>query len=413
MRVLIVSQYFWPEQFRINDLVQALKARGHEVLVLTGMPNYPSGQLFEGYRWWKKRHDEMNGVPVYRTPMFLRRQGKGWQLALNYLSFVLFGCLLAPWYFRKHDFDVIFVYEPSPFTVGIPAMLMRRLKKAPLLFWVQDLWPESLTAAGAVHSPAVLKSVGRMVRWIYRHCDRVLVQSEAFVEPAMQAGAERERTYYFPNWAESFYRPIAASESELPVEKLPDGFRIMFAGNLGEAQSLETIIAAAEKLKGEPEIQWVIIGDGRRYGWMRQQVEKLGLEGNVTFLGRHVAESMPHFFAHADALLVTLKVDEVFAQTIPSKLQSYMACARPIIAALNGEGARVIELAGAGLAVAAGDGEGLAEAVLELSRMPARQREIMGRQARNYYEQHFERDMLIDRLEQWMREAKAEGLCES
>jgi len=182
MRILIVSQYFWPENFRINDLVMALKERGHDVTVLTGMPNYPSGSLFEGYSWLKKRCDDMDGIPVYRTPMFLRRQGKGWQLALNYFSFVFFGCLLAPWYFRKHAFDVIFVYEPSPFTVGIPAMLMRGL----MLFWVQDLWPESLTAAGAVHSPVILKSVGRMVRWIYRHCDRVLVQSKVFVEPAVR-----------------------------------------------------------------------------------------------------------------------------------------------------------------------------------------------------------------------------------
>jgi len=209
MKILIVSHYFWPEQFRINDLACELKARGHEVSVLTGMPNYPNGRLFDGYSWWKKRYDDMDGVPVYRTPMFLRRQGLGWQLALNYFSFVLFGCLLAPWYFRNQSFDVVFVYEPSPFTVGVPAILMRKLKKAPVLFWVQDLWPESLTAAGAIHSPFALKAVGCMVRWIYRHCDRVLVQSEAFIEPAVAAGALRERTIYYPNWAESFLSTTA------------------------------------------------------------------------------------------------------------------------------------------------------------------------------------------------------------
>ena len=177
MRILVVSQYFWPEQFRINDLVLALNGRGHDVSVLTGVPNYPSGQLFEGYSWWKKRCDNMEGVQICRLPLFLRRQGKGWQLALNYLSFVFFGCLLAPWLLRKQKFDLIFVYEPSPFTVGIPAMVMRKLKKAPMLFWVQDLWPESLEAAGAVKSPKVLKAVGTVVKWIYQHIDQVLVQS--------------------------------------------------------------------------------------------------------------------------------------------------------------------------------------------------------------------------------------------
>jgi len=410
VKILIISHYFWPEQFRINDLVLALKTRGHEVTVLTGMPNYPGGELFEGYRWWQKRHDNMDGVPVFRVPMFLRRQGRGWQLALNYFSFVLFACLLAPWYFRNQSFDVVFVYEPSPFTVGIPAILMRKLKKAPVMFWVQDLWPESLAAAGAVHSPFVLKAVGYMVRWIYRHCDRVLVQSEAFIEPAVAAGAERERTLYYPNWAESFYRPLPAKD--IQDVSLPEGFKVMFAGNMGEAQSLETIVAAADRLKGEPDIQWVMIGDGRRCDWMQEEVQRLGLEGHVHFLGRFPAEAMPEFFAHADALLVTLKSDEVFAHTIPSKVQSYMACARPVLAALNGEGARVIEDAGAGLAVAAEDDESLAEAVLELYHMPVEKRQAMGMRGRQYYDRHFERDMLVERLEQWMCEVAKEAACE-
>ena len=413
MKILIVSHYFWPEQFRINDLVTALKTRGHDVSVLTGMPNYPGGKLFEGYSWWQKRHDNMDGVPVYRTPMFLRREGRGWQLALNYLSFVLFGSLLAPWYFRKQEFDVIFVYEPSPFTVGIPAMLIRRLKKAPMLFWVQDLWPESLTAAGAVHAPSVLNMVGKMVHWIYRHCDRVLVQSEAFVEPAVAAGADRERILYFPNWAESFYQPLSAGDEDVEGVRLPEGFKVMFAGNMGEAQSLETIVAAASQLRDEQDIHWVMIGDGRRREWMQQEVKRLGIEAQVHFIGSFAAETMPLFFAHADALLATLRGDDVFAQTIPSKVQSYMACGRPLLAALNGEGARVIEDAGAGIAVAAENDHALAKAVLELYRMPEEQRRAMGDSGCKYYNRYFDRKMLVKKLEQWMVEVKEEGLCES
>jgi len=412
MKILIVSQYFWPENFRINDLSLALKERGHEVTVLTGMPNYPDGKLFAGYSWWQKRRDCMDGVPVYRVPLFLRRQGRGWQLGLNYISFVLSACLLAPWYFRKQSFDVIFTFEPSPFTVGIPGVLMRRLKKAPMLFWVQDLWPESLAAAGAVHSPAVLKVVGRVVRWIYHRCDRVLVQSEAFVEPAVAAGAGRGCTQYYPNWAESFYRPLPSMEVKVQGVGLPEGFRVMFAGNLGEAQSLETIVAAAARLKAETAIKWIIIGDGRRGAWMRDEVDRLGLADAVMFLGRHPAESMPHFFAVADTLLVTLKADEVFAQTVPTKVQAYMACGRPVIAALNGEGARVIRQSGAGLAVPAGDDEALADAVLALYRMTENERDQLGISARAYYEAEFERDMLISRLECWLNKIVEEGICE-
>jgi colanic acid biosynthesis glycosyl transferase WcaI len=412
VKILIVSQYFWPEQFRINDLALALKERGHEVSVMTGVPNYPSGRFFAGYSWWKKRRDNMAGVPICRLPLFLRRQGKGWQLALNYLSFVFFGCLLAPWLLRKQEFDLIFVYEPSPFTVGIPAMVMRRLKKAPMLFWVQDLWPESLEAAGAVKSPRVLRVVGTVVKWIYRHIDMVLVQSRAFIPPAVMAGAPAERVQYFPNWAESFYRPL--KREALPAGlKIPEGFCVMFAGNLGEAQSLGTIISAAARLRDEFAIHWLIVGDGRRKKWMQQEADRLGVSDMVHFLGSYPAEQMPALFAASDALLVTLKNDKVFAQTIPSKVQTYLASAKPIVAALNGEGARVIAEANAGLAVAAEDDEGLANAVLELSRMSVPEREQLGICGRNYYDAEFERDMLITRLEGWMQNAVEEGMCES
>ncbi|MFQ5346150.1 MAG: glycosyltransferase family 4 protein, partial [Mariprofundus sp.] len=219
------------------------------------------------------------------------------------------------------------------------------------------------------------------------------------------------RTFYYPNWAESFYRPLPATN--IQGVGFPEGFKVIFAGNLGEAQSLETIVAAAGRLKGKAaDIHWIMVGYGRRCDWMQQQVQRLGLERQVHFPGRFPAAAMPEFFAHADALLVTLKSDDVFAQTIPSKVQSYMACAKPVLAALNGEGARVIEEA-AGIAVAAENDHALAEAVLELYHMPAEQRLAMGNRGRDYYNRCFERNMLVKKLEQWMVEVKEEGLCES
>lgn len=413
MKILLVSQYFWPESFRINDLATALRSKGHEITVLTGIPNYPEGKPFPGYGLLSRLREEHQGVDVIRVPLVSRGRGNGARLAINYLSFALSACLFGPLRCRGR-FDLIFVFEPSPFTVGIPGMLFRWLKKAPMMFWVQDLWPESLTATGAVRNPHILRWVGHMVRMIYRHCDRVLVQSEAFMEPATAAGADPRRTYYFPNWAEKLYQPIALPPDAVERDEIPDGFCVMFAGNLGEAQSLETIIQAATRVKEHGEdVVWVLIGDGRRLEWMKSEVEHLGLKNQVHFLGRRPMETMPRYFALADALLVTLRPDPIFSRTVPSKVQSYLACGRPIVAALDGEGARIVQNSSAGFAVDAGNAEALAKTVLTLKAMPKEEREQMGRNGRVYFEKHFESEMLISQLEGWMEEMIEEGLCAS
>ncbi|VAX08696.1 Glycosyl transferase, group 1 family protein [hydrothermal vent metagenome] len=413
MRLLIISQYFWPENFRINDLAKALVERGHEVTVLTGKPNYPAGTFFSGYGFFKLREEQRNGVTIKRVPLIPRGDGSGVRLAINYLSFVLSACLLGPFRCRG-NFDFVFVFEPSPFTVGIPGMLFRWLKKAPMMFWVQDLWPESLTAAGAVRNPHILRWLGHMVRIIYHRCDRVLVQSEAFMEPATAAGADPKRTYYFPNWAEKLYQPLSLPSDAVERGEIPDKFCILFAGNLGEAQSLETIVQAARKVdEHEKDISWIMIGDGRRLTWMKSEVERLGLEKQIHFLGRRPMESMPRYFALADALLVTLRPDPIFSRTIPSKVQAYLACGRPIVAALDGEGARIVRDSAAGIVVNAGDADALAKAVLALKAMSADEREQMGQHGRTYFENYFESEMLISRLEGWMEEMIEEGLCAS
>lgn len=412
MRLLIISQYFWPESFRINDLALVLKERGHQVSVLTGMPNYPAGSIFEDYGWSSVGRSDYEGITLFRVPLFGRRQGRSWQLALNYLSFVLSASFLGP-FFCRGKYDVIFVFEPSPFTVGIPAMLLRWLKKAPMIFWVQDLWPESVVATGGIRSPQLIGLIGKMVRSIYRRCDRVLVQSRGFVEPAKAAGAPDGRIEYFPNWAEAIYRPVELEASAPERAKFPDGFNILFAGNLGAAQSLDTLISVADKLKNEPDIHWLILGNGRQENWLREKISELGLEKTVHLLGRFPVEEMPRYFSLADLLLVTLRSDPIFAQTIPSKVQSYLACGKPIVGAIDGEGAKVIKESRAGLVVPAEDADALAESVLELYRLPSEKLEEMGKQGMVYYERNFNRDNLVRRLEEIMTEVKEEGLCES
>lgn len=403
MKVLIVSQYFWPENFRINDLAAGLVERGHAVTVLTGIPNYPGGKFFSGYSWCKKTREKYQGVRILRVPLLPRGNGSGVKLALNYLSFAFSACFLAPFLCRG-KFDLIFVFEPSPITVGLPAILLKKIKSLPILFWVQDLWPESLSATGAVRSPCILSLIERLTRIIYQRCDRILVTSRAYLPSIQGFGVDPGKLLFFPQSVEELYQPVTVEAGAVEDLLMPKGFRVLFAGNIGAAQSFATILAAAEKLIACPDIQWIIIGDGRMRAWVEEEIQRRSLTGAVHLLGRHPVESMPSFFALADGLLVTLKKEPLFALTIPGKVQSYLACGKPIIAALDGEGSSLVRDAHAGLTCPAEDADALADIVLAMYRMPQTQREEMGQSGLRYYKANFDRDMLISQLESWMLE---------
>lgn len=400
MRILIITQYFWPENFRINDLALGLKQRGHEVEVLTGMPNYPSGRLYQGYGMFSPATERYEGVRVVRVPLVPRGSHKNWRLAANYGSFALSASLLGPLRCRGRH-DAIFVYEPSPVTVALPAIVLRSIRHIPLLFWVQDLWPENLSATGAVKSRSMLRLVRSLVDFIYKRCDMVLVSSKGFTQHVLASGISRDRVAYLPNWAESLYRP-AANVSGRVREEMPDGFIVMFAGNVGSAQSFETIVAAAERLRDRTDIHWVILGDGNMRSWVAEQVKLRGLEKQFHLLGQRPVETMPDYFSAADVLLVTLRADPVFALTVPSKIQSYLACGKPIIAAINGEGAEIVNDSGAGLSCPAEHPVRLAQAVAAVAEMSLEQRRAMGERGRRYFDANFEREMLLDRVQHWI-----------
>ncbi len=400
MRLLLVSQYFWPETFGINALVRALQGRGASVTVLTGQPNYPDGDVFPGYSPWRMQCENYEGVEVLRLPLFPRGKRSGIRLALNYLSFVVAGTLFGPWLLRGRSFDAVFVYAPSPLLQALPAMFLARIKKVPLAVWVQDLWPESLTATGFVKNPTILSAVESVIRYIYRHTDCVLVSSEAFRDPIKRLTRFPERISYYPNAC------IAAPE-ELPAvfpgvqelaQEIEQNFSIVFAGNLGTAQSLETIVGAAERLEraGAP-IRFFLIGSGSQSDWLSGEIQRRALT-NVVTPGRFPPESMACFYAAASALLVSLRDEPIFALTIPSKVQGYLAAGRPVIASLNGEGARIVEVAGAGLSCPAGDPEALATAVTRLFEMGEDARREMGENGRRYAERHFSLNGLTDEL---------------
>ncbi|MDI6688248.1 MAG: glycosyltransferase family 4 protein [Desulfobacterales bacterium] len=404
MNILIISQYFWPENFRINDLALGLVERGNKVTVLTGIPNYPDGRFFPGYGIFKRSREEYRGVRIVRIPVVPRGRGSALRLIINYISFTVNACLMAPFLFFS-KFDIIF-FSLSPLTEGIPALVMKKIKKLPIIFWVQDLWPESLSATGVVTSSLFLKVIGNMVRFLYLRCDRILVQSRAFIPVIEKRGGDAKRISYFPNSAEELYLPVYVEPDAPERKNIPGGFCVMFAGNIGAAQDFETILSAAEQLKEYDDIHWVIIGDGRLRSWVEAQIDERGLTKTFHLLGRHPVELMPRFFSLADIMLVTLKKEYIFSLTVPSKVQSYLACAKPIIAAIDGEVAMIVEESGAGIACPAENPQALAEAVLKTYHMPKADLQEMGLRGRSYFEQHFERTVLIDRLNEWIKELK-------
>jgi glycosyltransferase involved in cell wall biosynthesis len=358
------------------------------------MPNYPQGSYFKGYRPWGPLRETNEGVRVKRVPVVPRGRGRGWNLALTYGSFVV-AASVRLLFRRRHPWDVVLVYEPSPVTTALPALFHRAMTGIPVAIWVQDLWPESIVSTGMVRAKLLVSLVGRLSNGIYRACDRVMGQSRSFVERLAEAGVARDRLDYLPNWAEDSYRPVPAPAPESEWER---GFSVLFAGNLGRVQALDTILEAAALVDDDPEVHWVILGDGATRQWMEEEARRRGL-GRVHFLGRHPAAEMPRFFARASAMLVSLKADASLAMTIPAKLQSYLACGRPILASLDGEGARAVEESGAGYASAAGNARGLADNVRRMKRLSPRDRDDLGRAGRAYYIREFDRTLCLDKAE--------------
>lgn len=397
MRLLIVSQYFWPENFRVNDLACELASRGHEVTVLTGLPNYPGGKIFEEYLDEPQKYLSYKKIRIVRVYL-VPRGSSALSLFLNYLSFTISACILGAWKLRHQKFDVVFTCQLSPVTVGLSGAFLAWLKNAPMVMWVLDLWPDTLKAIGIVKSTALLRCVGVLVGFIYKRCDLILAQSRSFIPKIELLAGHRVRVIYFPSWAEDIFKVEALVPApEVPVEA--GIFNIMFAGNIGEAQDFECILSAAVLLKDDPNVRWLIVGDGRMLPWVQGEIERRGLTDSVLILGRHAIERMPEFYLHADAMLVALKNEEVFSMTVPAKLQSYLAAGKPIIAALNGEGADIVREASAGFTCAAGDSQGLADVVRRMADLPEDERLAMGSNALQFCAREFNRKSAVDAME--------------
>lgn len=395
MKLLIFNQYFWPESFRINEIAEAINSRGYEVDVMTGKPNYPGGEFFSGYGGWGAKKEVWKNISIYRLPIVARGNNSSLRLILNYLSYILSALLFAPLILRKKKYDLIFVYGVSPIFQVIPASFLGWLKGIPVVLWVQDLWPQSAEATGYVKSIWLLKILEKFVRFSYLHTDLILVQSQAFIDPVSKLAPKIPVLYYPNSVNKDFYTP---KELDVPdIGSLESGFTILFAGNVGEAQSMETIVLAAEELLAYKEIKIVIIGSGSKIEWLSKEIKKKSLD-NIFLEGRYPAETMPALMRKASVLLVSLTDQPIFGLTVPNKVQSYLAVGRPVIASLNGEGARIINEAKAGLSVPAEDAKGLAEAILTMYQMTDEERLQLGKNGRTYFKENFNEDALIDDL---------------
>lgn len=397
-RILLVTQYFQPENFKCNDIAFELHRRGHDVTVLTAIPNYPQGQFFKGYGLFKRRTEVVDGVKIIRGFVVPRGKDSKILLALNYLSYLVSSCFIALYLVLRYRYDAVFVHQVSPVTIGVAATLVKRIQRIPMYFWVLDLWPESLTAAIGLRNKFVLGFFSKMVQWFYRNSDKILISSKGFERSICEKGNFASKIVYFPNWVDQALN----EKCDIETPSVPNGFVVMFTGNIGESQDFGTVLKAAEQLRDNSNIHFVIVGDGRARGWVDEQIVQRNLSATVHCVGSYPLEAMPATFAKADVLFAALKDEPVFALTVPAKIQAYMSAGKPIITMINGETKELIESVGCGIAVDAGNAKAFADAVLYLSQMSSEQRDELGEKARLFSTKHFNFELQMNMLEDIM-----------
>ncbi len=396
MRVLIISQYFYPENFRINDLCYGLKDNGHKITVLTGKPNYPKGSFYKGYNFFNKGFEVINGINVYRSKLIPRGSGNGIRLFINYISFTFFG-ILKLFFLKEKKFDKIFVYAPSPITVGYIGGVASFLFRSKAYLWVHDLWPESVKDAGGITNKNILSLVNIMTKSIYSFYDTILVQSPRFKDYLLDQGVPLNKIVYYPYYAENFYNIV---EPKLKIKKIfPKGLNILFAGNIGVAQSFDTIIDAVKIVSTKMEkFNIIVLGDGRDKKRVLEKIKLLKMNKKFKFFGTYPPDQMSDFFACADALLVSLKKSKIFELTIPGKIQSYLASGKPIIGSIDGIGSDIIKNSKSGYATASENPEMLAKSIIRFSKLTNKEKLEMGKNARKHFIKEFERNKLLLKL---------------
>lgn len=389
-RILVITQYFYPENFRINDLVLELKKRGYDITVLTGLPNYPQGEYYEGYSRDKNCDEIWNEIPIYRCNLRARHRGSI-NLIINYISFVVQANKKLKELEYK-EFDLIYVFEVSPITVALSAIKLKKKKHIPIIINIQDLWPENIIAITGITNPIIISLIKKLVKYIYNSCDCILAASPSFV-PNIQKylKTDKDKVKFWPQYA-----TVQKEEKKKDLFNKGD-FNIVFTGNIGEAQGLDLVIEAAYKLK-DTRIRWQLVGDGRQMDYLKQKVKEKGLENIIIFHGRKPENEIPQYLACADAALLILKPNPIFEMTIPAKLQTYMACGVPILGCVSGEGKKVIELSQSGLVSTEISVQGLIQVCKQILEFNKKDYELLQKNSLVYGRKVFNKDILINML---------------
>ncbi len=395
-RILVVTQYFYPENFRSNDIAFELAKRGYHVDVLASIPNYPMGEYFEGYGVLKKRKEKINGVNIYRvfqTPRGRTHSGK--KLALGYLTYAFCGFFWALWFaLFKKKYDAIIVHQTSPITQALPALVLGLLTHAPVYTWVLDIWPDAMRSGGGVKNGTVISWVDKFVQWVYRKSYKILISSEDFRALINRKANYDKKIIYFPNWCDDMLKmPIVES-----VQSLPGKFKVMMAGNLGSAQDIRTVMKAVLALKHREEIRWVFVGDGSERVYIEEFVEQNDIK-TVTLTGKRPFDEMPAYFSQANAMLLTLRAEFPHLKAVvPARLQSYMSAGKPILGMIDGGSVTIINKSQCGICAVAADYNALAANVLYAYEHQY-ELKTMGMNARSYYEKLFTKDGCLTNLE--------------
>ena len=395
-RILVVSQHYWPENFRITDICKGFVEGGLDVDVLCGLPNYPQGEWFPGYRYSGPRRERHDGVEIFRAGEIRRKGNTSLRIFLNYVSFPV-TALFHLFRLAGRRYDAVFCYETSPVLMILPAIVYAKLHRIPLTTYVLDLWPENLYSVLPVQNKA-LRAVARAVsHWHYRRCDQLVAMSPALGD-TLRTIAPRARVSVIPQYCEDFYAQDLCDEAL--CRRFAGRFNVLFTGNISPAQDLGLLVRCAQRLKadGRRDIHFVLVGDGMSREGLQREIASSGVQDWFTFEGQHPAQEIPKYTGMADALFAALAKSADLGLTVPAKITSYMAGGKPCLVCVDGEAARVVREAGCGLTSPAGDADALYENILALAAMPASEREALGRRGREYYRRFFSRDKLLGQL---------------
>lgn len=396
--ILVVSQYFYPEQFRINDICAEWVKRGYKVTVLTGIPNYPIGKYFDNYGLLKNRRETFQGIDIIRIPL-IPRGNNPLMLVLNYISFVVSGFIWQ--FFTSVKADLVFIFEVSPMTQALPGVWYANKREIPCHIYVQDLWPENVEIITGIKNERFLNSIGKMVDYIYKNSDYIFTTSKSFVNSIHKRGIDYDKIVYWPQYAEDFYVPKAFKEIDGISNK--DTFNIIFAGNIGTAQGLEVLLKTAILLKRKSidGLKFNLVGDGRYREELIKLIRLNECDELFNFIPKQMAQRIPEFLAASDLAFLSLTNHPLFSMTIPAKLQTYMACGIPILASATGETENIINESKSGICCKPGNAEELADSIMKLKRMSKVELNQLGKNARSYYEENFDKKTLLDEMDRY------------